>query len=61
MVGGCATLQWCASGLMVVRGKPGDFDAEFALDEAMLWEFLKSTQGKARRLLQSVGHCNIMA
>ena len=28
------------------RGKPGDFNAEFAVDEAMLWQFLESTQGK---------------
>ena len=28
------------------RGKPGDFNAEFAVDEAMLWQFLESTQAK---------------
>jgi hypothetical protein len=28
------------------RGKPGDFNVEFAVDEAVLWQFLKSTQAK---------------
>lgn len=28
------------------RGKPSDFNAEFAVDEAMLWQFLESTQAK---------------
>ena len=28
------------------RGKPGDFNAEFAVDEAMLWTFLEGTQAK---------------
>ena len=28
------------------RGKPGDFNAEFAVDEAMLWQFLENTQAK---------------
>jgi type I restriction enzyme R subunit len=28
------------------RGKPGDFNAEFAVDEAILWSFLESTQAK---------------
>ncbi|MFM2168745.1 MAG: hypothetical protein RIS79_3116 [Verrucomicrobiota bacterium] len=28
------------------RGKPGDFNAEFAVDEAMLWQFLEDTQAK---------------
>ncbi len=28
------------------RGKPGDFNAEFAVDEATLWAFLERTQGK---------------
>jgi type I restriction enzyme R subunit len=28
------------------RGKPGDFNADFAVDEAMLWQFLESTQAK---------------
>jgi len=28
------------------RGRPGDFNAEFAVDEAMLWQFLESTQAK---------------
>jgi hypothetical protein len=41
-------------------GKPGDFNAEFAVDEAMLWQFLESTQAKVKRMLQSVGHCDIM-
>jgi type I restriction enzyme, R subunit len=27
-------------------GKPGDFNAEFAVDEAMLLQFLESTQAK---------------
>lgn len=43
------------------RGKPGDFNAEFAVDEAMLWQFMESTQAKVKRLLQSVGHCNTMS
>src|SRR5688572_30332161 len=29
-----------------VRGKPGDYSAEFALDETMFWTFLEKTQGK---------------
>ena len=28
------------------RGKPSDFNAEFAVDEVMLWQFLESTQAK---------------
>ncbi len=28
------------------RGKPSDFNAEFAVDEAILWQFLESTQAK---------------
>ncbi|MEI6716035.1 MAG: type I restriction endonuclease [Verrucomicrobiota bacterium] len=28
------------------RGNPSDFNAEFALDEAMFWNFLENTQGK---------------
>lgn len=31
------------------RGKPGDFNAEFAVDEVMLWQFLESTQAKIKR------------
>ena len=30
------------------RGKPSDFNAEFAVDEAMLWQFLESTQALLR-------------
>jgi type I restriction enzyme R subunit len=30
------------------RGKPGDFNAKFAVDETMLWQFLKSTQALRR-------------
>jgi|GEM_PF-2212697 len=35
------------------RGKPEDFNAEFAVDEAMLWQFLESTQAlrQGNRLL----------
>lgn len=28
------------------RGSPSDYNAEFAVDEAMLWQFLESTQAK---------------
>jgi type I restriction enzyme R subunit len=28
------------------RGRPSDFNAEFAVDEAMLWQFLESMQAK---------------
>ncbi len=39
------------------RGKPGDFNAEFAVDEAMLWKFLKSKLARRRNsMLQSLGH-----
>lgn len=30
------------------RGKPGDFNAGFAVDETMLWQFLESTQALRR-------------
>ena len=35
------------------REKPEDFNAEFAVDEAMLWQFLESTQAlrQGNRLL----------
>ena len=34
------------------RGKPGDFNAEFAIDEAMLWRFLETTQAQELAKLQ---------
>ncbi len=30
------------------RGKPGQFNAEYAVDEAMLWRFRESTQALRR-------------
>jgi len=41
------------------RGKPSDFNAEFAVDEAMLWQFLESTQALRRgnRLLYCPSPC----
>jgi type I restriction enzyme R subunit len=30
------------------RGKPGDFNAGFAVDETMLWQLLESTQALRR-------------
>ncbi|MBD8270059.1 type I restriction endonuclease subunit R [Pseudomonas fluorescens] len=34
-------------------GLPGDFNAQYALDTAMFWQFLESTQGKELAKLQS--------
>lgn len=34
-------------------GLPGDFNAQFALDTAMFWQFLQATQGKELAKLQS--------
>jgi len=34
-------------------GQPGDFNAQFALDTAMFWQFLQATQGKELAKLQS--------
>lgn len=34
-------------------GLPGDFNAQFALDTAMFWQFLEVTQGKELAKLQS--------
>jgi len=34
-------------------GLPGDFNAQFALDTAMFWQFLHATQGKDLAKLQS--------
>ena len=34
-------------------GLPGDFNAQFALDTAMFWQFLQATQGKDLAKLQS--------
>lgn len=34
-------------------GLPGDFNAQFALDTAMFWQFLQTTQGKELAKLQS--------
>ncbi len=34
-------------------GLPGDFNAQFALDTAMFWQFLQTTQGKELTKLQS--------
>jgi len=41
------------------RGRPGDFNAEFAVDEVMLWQFLESTQALRRgnRLLYCPSPC----
>ena len=37
------------------RGKPGNFNAEFAVDETMLWQFLESTQ--ALRWVNTLLYC----